>query len=70
MITVGKHANLKVCSKAEVVVKRSTAGCCAHLGTNYVQDDAKGKCVVSAGLGRQLNSGASVQIHNTSSFHI
>jgi len=47
MITVGKHGNLKVGSKAEVVVKRSTAGCCAHLGTNYVQDDAKGKCVVS-----------------------
>ena len=27
----------------------STAGCCAHLGANYVQDDVNGKCVVSTG---------------------
>jgi hypothetical protein len=41
--------NLQIGAGAELVMQPSTAGCCAHLGANYVQDDASGKCAVSTG---------------------
>jgi hypothetical protein len=48
-ITVSSGGTLLIKRTAAVAVKRSTAGCCAHLGPNYVQDDANGRCAVSTG---------------------